>query len=64
MIFPIRTPSTKRGLYILTERDLWVIMKARKTIFLIDWLVFTVPVKIDSISKKGVEDVLNALKLK
>ena len=30
-------------------------------VFLIDWLAFTVPVEIDSIGKKGVEDVLNAL---
>lgn len=32
-------------------------------VFLIDWLAFTVPVEIDSIGKKGVEDVLNALNL-
>lgn len=32
-------------------------------VFLIDWLAFTVPVNVDSIGKKGVENVLNALNL-
>ena len=40
-----------------------IIEGKENNVFLIDWLAFTVPVKVDSIGKKGVEDVLNALNL-
>ncbi len=55
------TPSTKRGgLYILTEeRFMGKHRRQGKQCILIDWLAY--PVKIDSIGKKGVEDVLNVL---